>query len=170
MDPRSCQAWCLTLEAWALRHRPLTLYALSPFYSQGTINRSATWNKINMINQNVNPIIFLSVLAKGYGGTGARLITGFAGDQSRMLTSVLVFILTVTWPQIHHTGRLAPIRMDQGSRARSCIAFKPERTTGIPHYNEATVRSLGYSFYVPVFLIQYNTWQLICQGIIWDNY
>ena len=50
MDSSGCQLFfCLALDAcglllvaWALRHGPLTLYALSPFYSQGTINRSAT--------------------------------------------------------------------------------------------------------------------------------
>jgi hypothetical protein len=33
-------------------------------YSHGTINKNATWTKINATIQNVNPIIFLSVLAK----------------------------------------------------------------------------------------------------------
>ena len=61
---------------------------------------------------------------------------------------------------------------------------EPKRTTGPPYVvrpkpslcrSNIPERTSGWSsasqgYHHQLFLTQYNTWQIICQGIMWDNY
>ena len=145
-------------------------------HSHGTINRSATWNKINMINQNVNPIIFLSVLAKwGCPELVHPLIWPWSRGQPRCLTEPAPAYLTpdlwlrpnlcsTSCPEIRAQGRghasplsLKGLQKLRGDRSTSDYRF---RWWSIQYAHPC---SSVYTHSHSVFLMQYNLLTMICQ-------
>ena len=148
------------------------------FHSHGTINRSATWNKINTTNQNVNPIIFLSVWP-------SQFTCSYPVDTCVLIRLNLGLVWDLAWPQIRHlfSQRLELWRIWAQGRcygsplsSKGLQKLRRVRADWLPPVWEGAYSSTThlcssvYTHNLSVFLTQYKTWQLICQGIMWDKH
>ena len=133
----------------------LKLAACAIFYSHGTINKNATCTRMSMQNQNVKPIIFLSVLAEPENSEECTCHSAWSNTLKPSGNCLpvhqgLLVINQVLDPRsivLSSCTGVALSSMDQGSRAKSCIAIKPERTRVALCWVSTTT----------LFLTQYNT-------------